>query len=81
MSICYREIKREEQCSFPCIGKCILCVCGCSRVIRKHTLQTADEEFDKLSESVTKKASLLVHHINGAIAARKRFGAMLGMAN
>ena len=44
------------------------------------SLQTADEEFDKLGEDVTKKASLLVHHLNGATAARKRFGAMLGMA-
>ena len=76
-----REIKREEQCPFLYICKCILYVYVIAVVSTKNiSLQTADEEFDKLGEDVTKKASLLVHHLSGATAARKRFGAMLGMA-
>jgi hypothetical protein len=39
-----------------------------------------DDEIDKVAAAITKRASLLVHHMSGAASAKKRFGAMLGMS-
>jgi hypothetical protein len=41
--------------------------------------KTDDGEIDKVAATITKRASLLVHHMSGAASAKKRFGAMLGM--
>ena len=46
---------------------------------KHNNLQTSDEDFDKISDGLLKKGNLLVHHLSGATAARKRFAAMLGM--
>ena len=42
--------------------------------------KTDDDEIDKVAAAITKRASLLVHHMSGAASAKKRFGAMLGMS-
>ena len=78
---CSLNVTDDAQISYMGVAVCVhlYTFIRASSRNKANNLQTSDEDFDKISEGLLTKGNLLVHHLSGAAAARKRFAAMLGM--